>query len=117
MFALVNRRFLRKIALVLVAAQMLSAPLASAFASLTPAADASHCTERMPAGNSHDECPCCPDGGMNASACLSACTASVGWIPVLVSIAAPAAADGVASAPPARLAALVQPPLKPPPLA
>src|SRR5690242_17890261 len=86
MVARVNRRSIRKLALVLVAAQLLCAPpIASALAALASAtAGGAHCAELMPAGESSgkgsDHCPCCPDGGMNVAACLSACTASVGWI-------------------------------------
>lgn len=116
MFALVNRRILRKIALLLVAAQILGAP-ANAFPGLAPAGDAAHCADAMPASHDDDRCPCCPDGGMNASACLSACTVSVGWVPVLAFTAAPATTDRVIAAPPARLVALAEPPLKPPPIA
>ncbi|HUQ10627.1 MAG TPA: hypothetical protein VM146_09955 [Steroidobacteraceae bacterium] len=112
-----NNRFLRKIALVLVAAQILGAPLANAFSGVASAPAAPHCAEQMPAGDSPEDCPCCPDGGMNASACLSACTLSVGWIPVLAFSVTSAATERVASARPAGLAAFAEPPLKPPPIA
>jgi hypothetical protein len=120
MFFTVNRRFLRKIALVLVAAQILGAPVANAFAATAataPTAAAAHCADGTPAADHGDQCPCCPDGSMNVSACLSACTVSVGWVPVLAVATAPAVSERVASVAPARPAARAEPPLKPPPIA
>jgi hypothetical protein len=118
MFVAVNRRFFRRLALVLVAAQLLCAPpAASALAAMADEqSQRPHCAGQMPAGDASADCPCCPEG-MNVAACLSSCTASVGAITSLEIPAARAPALPVSFLPALHRAAPSEPPLKPPPIA
>jgi len=117
MFAIVKRR-LRPLIYLLVAAQLLlSAPVVNALAS-APASKAApmECDGHMSATSHADGCPCCPDGAGTDASCLSACTASVGALPVLIlpqvtgTMPAPVTTEIV------NAGALDDPPLKPPPI-
>jgi hypothetical protein len=101
----------------LVAAQVfLSAPVASALASVAASADTVHCAGMMPAGDRSDPCPCCPEGDMGTAACLSACTASAGVIQAFAIPQARATAVLAAPRPLVHRTDLADPPLKPPPI-
>jgi hypothetical protein len=118
MFNLVRRRHFRRIAFLLVAAQvLLSAPVGSALASITAAADPAHCAGMMPVGDHTESCPCCPDGETGTAACLSACMASAGAIPALLVPGTHAAIVPAAPLPFVQRADLADPPLSPPPIA
>lgn len=128
MFALVNRTLVRRLAFVLITAQLLFAPpVTSAFAAM--AAAGSHCGDVMPGPDEQatgaqgavdqdatEPCACCPDRGMSTAACLSACSASLGLLPVFEFPVSPAdtmPARRDASIPHVLLA---DPPLHPPPI-
>jgi hypothetical protein len=114
----VKRGFLRRIAVTLAAVQLLCAPpVAGALAAMTTSAsDEAHCAEMMPAGDSRDDCPCCPEEGMSTAACLSNCLASVGAVPTFLLPQPRVIAARVPSRPVLHLASLADPPLKPPPI-
>jgi hypothetical protein len=117
MFDLVKRRHFRRIALALVAAQvLLSAPVGSALASIATA-DSAHCAGMMPAGDHSESCPCCPEGETGMAACLSACLASAGAIPSLVLPQSRSTLLPAVPLPPVHRADLADPPLNPPPIA
>lgn len=111
-----HRRFLRRLAFLLIAAQLLwSAPVASAYAAIASGPDGAHCAEMM-AADPADPCPCCPDAEMGVAACLSACTASVG---MLATFTLPPVRSRYAIAdvlPLVHRVDLADPPLKPPPI-
>ena len=106
----------RRIVLTLVAAQVLCAPpAANAFAAMTTSGDQAHCAQMVPAGDSGDDCPCCPEEGMSTAACLNNCLASVGAVPAIILPQPRMTVTRVASRPVLHLASLADPPLKPPP--
>ena len=117
MFDLVKRRHFRRIALALVAAQvLLSAPVGSALASIAAASDSTHCAGMMPAADHSESCPCCPDGETGMAACLSACLASAGAIPSLVLPQAGSTLLPTVPLPLVHRVDLADPPLNPPPI-
>lgn len=119
MFGIVNRRLVRPLIYVLVAAQLLlSAPVATALASPvgTGAAAEMPCADSMPKRDDSKPCPCCPDGTTSMAGCLSACTASAATLPTLSIQVPKATATPVIAVAYPDLAALADPPLKPPPI-
>jgi hypothetical protein len=118
MFATVNRRLVRPLIYVLVAAQLLlSAPIATAMTSSsgTSAADMPG-ADSMPKPEDSKPCPCCPDGTTSMVGCLSACVGAAATLPTgAVQISQVAAMLVIAPASPS-LTDLADPPLKPPPI-
>ena len=117
MFDIVNRRLLRRLLYALVAAQIfLSAPVASAFASIASAGQEEHCAGMQHAQAGSEECPCCPEGESGTAACLSACAASLGAVSSPSFVSARAVHARVAQSPEVHLALAAEPPLNPPPI-
>jgi hypothetical protein len=119
MLVAMNRRLLRALVPVLVLAQvLLSAPVVAAIAAhdTAPASTQMPCADSMPQADEGKPCPCCPDTA-GLAACLSTCTASVGFIAnIPVSVGGTSDAP-LAAMPLVHLAELADPPLKPPPIA
>jgi hypothetical protein len=99
---------MKPLVLLLVAAQLLLAVPAMAFAQTTSASTSS---------TTHDECPCCPEGADSMKDCLASCTlAAVASSNVPLPARPSAPSLGVEGSPSAPLASLADPPLKPPPI-
>jgi hypothetical protein len=118
MVRLMKRRLFRSLVHVLIAAQALSfapgtATLASGQSGTNAAMD---CADMVGAGTS-EPCPCCPDGVMDATACLSACSATVGAISTFLLPVANPASDPIVNATFLPRDRTSDPPLKPPPIA
>jgi hypothetical protein len=108
---------MKPLVFLLVAAQLLLAVPAIAFAQSTSAtAESSPCDEMM-GSTTHDECPCCPDGADSMKDCLASCTlaaVAISDAPIPARLSEPPLrVDGSPSAP---LASFADPPLKPPPI-
>jgi hypothetical protein len=117
MFDIVNRRSFRKIAHLLVAAQvLLSAPMGTALAAMAGAADSAACEGMMHATDGSDPCPCCPEGDTNTAACLSACAASAGMVETIAAIQANSTIVLAAPRALGSLVSLADPPVTPPPI-
>jgi hypothetical protein len=112
-------RLLCTLVYVLIAAQ------AMAFSPMTPELTRAQadpgsqmaCGDAMPAGGDSDPCPCCPDGVMDAAACLSACTAMVGAISTFAAFVPGSASEPIIDATTLPRLTNSDPPLDPPPIA
>jgi hypothetical protein len=115
----VNSRLIRRLAWVLIAAQIWgAAPVASAMSAFasTSSASSGHCAEM--GMDVPGDCACCDDRGMNAAACLSTCLASAGAITTTLQMPRPSSPPVyVAFQPLPHQVELADPPLKPPPIA
>jgi hypothetical protein len=117
----VSRRFSRPLLSILVAAQILfGAPVVNAqgeaAAVAAEQAGDSHCAGTMTDASEGQPCPCCPDQDSHASSCFGTCLTTPGTAHT-VTIAPARQVFALPTARPwAHLAALAEPPLKPPPI-
>jgi hypothetical protein len=113
-----KRRLFRSLVHVLIVAQALSfAPGAATLASEQSGTNAAmDCADMVPGAGTSESCPCCPDGVMDATACLSACSATVGAISTFLLPVANSASDPIVTATFLPRARTSDPPLKPPPI-
>lgn len=117
MFDAVNRRLLRTLIYVIVAAQlMLSAPLVSAAAMSTSAAEMP-CADSMPGADRTHPCPCCPDGVTTMAGCMAACIATAAAPDSVIARVHRSAVVPIATTVINDFAESADPPLKPPPIA
>jgi hypothetical protein len=115
MFLPESRNVFRNWVLVLVAAQIRSAPFASARSTLANATGGSHCDGHSAERMAGADCPCCPDG-TDVATCLIVCASIAGPVTSTASFAPGKAGNRIfpwALLPPASLAS---PPLDPPPI-
>jgi hypothetical protein len=103
---------------VLVAAQvLLSTPVMDApAASPAPTAAETHCGDGMPMAPDGENCPCCPEGVVDAASCFSHCLVAPGPVHAISFFARTQVYASPAEAPGIRRQALSDPPIKPPPI-
>ena len=118
MVGAVNRRWLNSLIYVLVLGQMLlSAPMVSALGGAIGGTGAEMpCADSMPQAPDRDSCPCCPDGNLGATACLTSCTAMLAAISAVDFPLSAPEATLLPDEPLVHLARASEPPLKPPPI-
>jgi hypothetical protein len=116
----VNRRFVRILVHVLIAAQvLLGAPVVNAYVGAVAAssqAGDTHCADMAPDEGDAAPCPCCPEGITDMTSCFTSCLATPAAVHSFAFVPASrefAAADSAATL---HTAALAEPPLKPPPI-
>jgi hypothetical protein len=111
------RKFAKPLAFLVVAAQLLLAVPAMAFAPVAFATPAEMPCDGMPTPASDEPCPCCPDGATSMTDCLVTCMFSAVTAPTIVfTPAVSTPAEAIVDLP-YTAETLSDPPLKPPPIA
>ncbi len=111
------RKFAKPLAFLVVAAQLLLAVPAMAFAPAASTASAEMPCDGMPMPAGDEPCPCCPDGAMSMTDCLVSCLLSAATAPTRVlTQAVSTPAEAIVDLP-YTAETLSDPPLKPPPIA
>ena len=117
MFGAVLRRCHRPLIYALVAAQLLlSAPVVTSVEKMAQGGTMP-CADSMSGETQSPDCPCCPAGVQSLAGCLSACLTTAAIAPTLEFAGAPAGHIEMRGFTAVRVAYLVDPPVKPPPIA